>query len=402
VRRITFAIALLILLRAGCAAEPWLLQFPEISFDDKHVYFCGEQWCGYLSGGLEAMLTVPRDSVNPPAPPPEAIMSVLLSGDEYVARDNQILLIHPPLADTAFTLTEPSIESLQILEQLIQPADRPHARPRETTGPITASRSRVFFGLQLYDPITDATLGGIGWIDPASRHIARLYSAALARMEPVWIAAIGDTIHALFAEVRDGERVRTKWIRCDATHPELAEVDLAQNSIPGERILAMYRWHETIVLSTDAAIAIHSARQTIAWDTRTYAPSEGSWLYMRKFTSPGKGDTTRFFSFPKGRPTVVKAWIGDWVEVGAPEGIQAYIGKHEWVADSASWTKPDWGCDKPCFARIRIPTNGKFMEGDVTNTPLTLIGVDRNGAKIGFRAGWIPARRLVPVLLPVR
>ncbi|MBI5058212.1 hypothetical protein HZB60_00355 [candidate division KSB1 bacterium] len=396
------SLLVLFALRPALAAEPWILRFPEISYDDRHVYFCGERWCGYLSVGLEAMLTVPRDSVSPPPLPPTEIVSVLLNGEEYVARGSEILLIHPPAPDSAYTLLSPGLESMRLLSELVSAEDRPALDPVELTGPITAARSRVFFGLQLRDRSSGAMTGGIGWIDPATQQLARIYTPALQGLKPVWIAAIGDTIHALFEQTRQGERVKTKWIRCSATAPELFEIDLAQNGIPGEVIIAMQQWHGLIVLSTDEAVAVHRPTKTVAWTTRTYAPLQSDWLYLRKFTAPGLGDTVRFLSIPKGRPTIVKAWIKDWVEVGSPDGVEAYVDPRQWVADSSLWTQTDWGCEKPCFARVRVPSKGAYLEGDLTDTPLTLIGFDTIGAKVGFRAAWIPARRLAPVLLPVR
>jgi len=184
----------------------------------------------------------------------------------------------------------------------------------------------------------------------------------------------------------------------------LNEVDLRGEGIVDAPIQDIKLWGNALLLTTGETIVVwRQGLHAQSWTTRTYASRSGIPLYLLSFLGDSalSQDTVRFQLLPPNHPSAVKFQIGDWMEIVATEGIEGIVDDADWRAYQKRWVDRFWDCgDSLCFARVRIPHQGSFIQGDFIDVPFTYIGKDPSGIKIGFRAAWARKEDLLPVLMP--
>ena len=383
------------------ASDPWLLTFPEITSDRNHAYFIGADWVGYYPAGFDAIYTVPRDSVELPSVP-QSVDFVSLDKFVFIARGSDLIRAKGQ-DSTTFSLPDPSADALEHLATEAKQQGVATDSPQEIIHPLAARDNKVWFGLRISDDSGRAHIGGIGWFDTKAKRFGRIYAPALAGFAPQWIGIAADTVNVLLTSESSGT-FRSKLLRYSIASGTLSEVDLRSFGIEGESIRSAAIWADTLLFSTGETIAIWKpGKRLMRWSTRMYATREAIPLYAGKFNPDSQQlqDTVLFQVLRPTIPSAVKAQVGDWMEIVAPDAIEGYVDDAAWRQHQTIWAERIWDCgDSLCFARIRIPQSGSFIEGDFIHIPLTYIGKDDFGIKIGFRGAWARKQDLLPVLMP--
>ena len=402
-RQFTLLLSLLVAISPSLAAgDPWLLPFPNIAFDSRYAYFYSDDWVGQYAPGFGIMYTLPRDSANVPLPPVPAEV-VATSKGNIQARVSELTLIRSNGDSSTFALPSPSADAVQYLNDLAQQRGVTPVSPREVIHPLLAGGDRVWFGLALSDDESGLSTGGLGWFELKSERFSRVYTPALAGYTPEWIGIANDTLHALFASAEAGNR-QTKMLRLAVKTGALNEVNTAFRDVFGDYIEHAALWGDTLLITTDETVVIWKPGNFPAvWNTRMYASRTATPLFLVTFSGdPVQAqDTIRYQMLPPNKPAAVKTQVGAWMEIVAPEGIEGYVRDEDWRAHQKIWAERFWNCgDTLCFAFVRIPHDDSFIAGHFTHVPMTYIGKDANGIKIGFRAGWARQEQLLPVLMP--
>jgi len=402
-RNLIRSLLLVLLISGGArAADPWLLSFPDISYDEKYAYFSGPKWTVFFTPRLGSLVTVPRDSLSE-LPPPAPVGNMFASG-AYLFRcqGNALLTTRELGSEVIRTMPPPTSDAIACL-----PATG-DARPdptvlQENMGPITYSAPTCWFGLTLLDPTTNLHVAGIGWFDPITERFGRLYSPGLAGFSPVWVGASPDSAFMILRKETDSGKHVTKLVSYGRNSTVLTDIDWRQEGVPGDLVSAAV-WGETLLLATDHAVAVWQPHQKpAAWESRSYASPDICWLYLLTFTAGKPGSKpVEFLPLKSNTPTDVRAKMGEWLEVVSPLGIEAYASPSVWEKNAVLWSQSSWNCgSKPCFARLRVPMKGNVVEADFTNVALTYIGHESEGVKVGFKAGWVRAENMAPVMMPV-
>jgi hypothetical protein len=400
--------ALLLWPLLALAEKPWLLAFPDIAYDSTHAYFSGPQWTAFYAAKVGNLITVPRDSLSShgllPSP---AAPSNLAYAAPYLFICNEATLIRRDAygTDTTFVLPPPTSEAVACLNTAGARGVYP-ANLVESMGPAWGGADIVWFGLTLRDPESSTVTAGIGWYDPAAGLFGRVYSPELAGYQPKWIGIRADTVYTLFHRQVKGKPIRSRLIAFTPQDNSLAEVGLQQEGIPGDAILAMAQWNDTLLIATDCAIAMWTAHnRPVAWHSMAWASNRTNILYLKTFPG-GKADAGKaveFLPLKSNTPTDVMAKIGNWLQVIAPIGIEGYVDPDEWEKHSVLWSQKSWSCgDSLCFVHLKIPHKDDMLETDFTNTMLTYIDRDRNGIKVGFKMAWARLETMAPVMVPIR
>jgi hypothetical protein len=419
------------------AATPWLLAFPEISFDSTYCFFAGPQWAAYFVWQTNALATVPRDSLElhgllPKPPPPSNY--VLLNGQTYHCEKDTLYLLSG-INSEAYPLPQPTTDAIHYLRSA-GAGDLDPNTLQQTMGPAAVGNGRIWFGLQLQDPASNISVCGMGWYDPITRRFGRIFSVDLAQYEPQWIGCLPDSALMLATKTVKGKRVAARLLSVNAQTDRMSEIDVRREGVPGSQLLSAEIWRQTywvtpddttkakaeparrtkkevlyLCLATNQAIAMwRPGHQPQAWTTKAWAAPQTTWLYLKTFTKgvPDKKEPIKFLPLKSNVPSDVRAQIGDWMEVVAPIGIEGYVDSDEWQKNSVLWQQWRWNCgDDLCFARLHIPMKDELNAGDFLNVQMTPITDnagkqirDANGVKIGFEAGWARMGDLAPVLMP--
>jgi hypothetical protein len=397
--------ALLLLPLLAFAKDPWLLAFPEISFDSGHIFFSGPKWTAVYTPGAPAPTTLPRDTlVAHKALPPAAIppRSGSCNSLFFRAENNTLISTSADGIDSVRTLPPPTVDAIACLGKDAARNTNP-ANLVEIIGPITSRYNRIWFGLLLRDTVTHATVSGVGWFDPYWNRFSRVYSPVLSGMQPEWIYSRDSTTYVLFARKAHGATQRTTLTGLSLRDFTLSEIALAKEGIPGSLVLNASQLGDTLILCTDEAIAYWKPhRNPLIWQTKAWASRVTRFLYLKTFPDgdPGAADSVAFMPLKSNTPTEVKAKVGSWLQVVAPIGIEGYVDAREWEKHAVLWSQKSWACrDSLCFVRLEVPMHEHLTEVDFTNTPLTYIDRDANGVKVGFRAAWAREDELIPVLM---
>ena len=182
------------------------------------------------------------------------------------------------------------------------------------------------------------------------------------------------------------------------------EVNWQKVGIPGTRILNAAQWGDTLLIATDNAVAMWKPQgPPKVWQTRAWVSREPRWLYL-KTASPDDNDSTitrRFLLLRANLAVSVEAQAGAWRQVVAPFPLDGYVSADDWEEHGVLWSQPRWHCGAtPCYARLRVNVKNELVETDVTNTPLEYLNRDsKRGVRVRFRALWVRADDLTPVLL---
>jgi hypothetical protein len=389
------------------AAQPWLLAFPDIAYDSTHAYFSGPQWTAYYLPQIGTIGTVPRDSLTArsllPAPVQPSHVAHTAEYD-FICNGDTLVCRSPDGRDTMRTLPPPTSDAIACLSG----PDAQNADPtalEESLGPAFGAANVVWFGLTLRDPASGAQAAGIGWFDPQTNRFGRAYSPSLSGYRPQWVGARHDSIYALFSRKAKGEPAQSRLVAFDPVTSYLAEINLAREGVPGDVVLSIVQWNDTLLIATDCAVAIWTPhRRPVAWQTFAWAANRTVHLYLKTFPGgdPAKGKVVEYMPLKSNTPTDVKALVGDWLQVVAPLGIEGYVDPPEWEKHSVLWSQRNWSCgDSLCFVRLRVPMKGVMVETDFTNTALIYLDRDRDGVKVGFKAAWARLETMAPVMMPL-
>lgn len=393
------AVALLLPLTV-LADEPWLLSFPKISHDKRLVYFSNDRWtCVYLPN-VANFATVPADSLDPPDPVAPAVAGELW-GIYYRTHGTGILEIRGFGSEEFLALPPPTPEAVDCL---------PHSSKRrinenallETTGPMVSRYDKIWFGLHLRDTLGGAETAGVGWYDAAMERFGRIYTPSLAGFRPFWIGARSDSVYFIATRYEGGEAAESRMISISAANGGTNEISLRSEGVTGSRIVAAAQWGDTLLLSTERAVAVWKPRRVpLAWESRAYASPTGCWIYWKTFPGgdPEAGEPGKFQVLQANVPTDVRAKVGRWYQVIAPAGVEGYVNRYDWAAYQGRWSDWRWNCDEPCFARVSVPMSGEMVPGDLLNVMMTELGEDERGVKIGFHAGWAREEDIAPVMM---
>jgi hypothetical protein len=400
-------LSLLLLPLCAGAAQPWLLAFPDIACDSTHAYFSGPEWTAFYPAQIGNLVTVPRESLTVRHLLPDA---VLPSGIAYTREhsficDGTTLVCRGPDGrDTVRTLPPPTSDAVACLAGAGAQNPNP-AMLEESMGPAFATDSVVWFGLTLRDPESLAHAAGIGWFDPYTNYFGRVYSPSLSGYQPQWVGARDDSVYALFNRKPKGKPAKSRLVAFDPLTSYLAEIDLAREGVPGDVVLSIVQWNDTLLIATDRAVAIWPPRRRpVAWQSIAWASNRTVRLYLKTFPGgdPAAGKAIEYMPLRSNTPTDVKAMIGDWMQVVAPLGIEGYVDPEEWETHNVLWSQRNWSCgDSLCFVRLRVKMKGVMVETDFTNTALTYLDRDRDGVKVGFKAAWARLETMAPVMIPL-
>lgn len=383
------------------ANKPWRIKLDDIRADSDHLYFCGKEWCGYYTKAVGGMLTVPRDSLTLP---PKSVLSTTayVLGRGFTFEGPNIIEHGINRPDTSYYPGIPTLESMRYLAKACEEFGVEMKSPFEEIRYITASNTQLYVALTLTDYESGAVTSGLGWFNPNSGDYARIYSADLIGYTPQWIGCSGDTLHGYFTHHAAGKALESKWIGFyDGT---LHEVNWKFAGVPGRVLLAMQAWGRSIAFATDSAVGLRFSDGIIkSWATDGVASRKPVQTYCAKRNASGTSmtDTVAFQTILPGHATKVYSVYGDWIQVAVRNGVEAYVDSVIWTANELRVTKDDWECEAPCFFTLRIPTQGNYLYTEVTDTPLTFIDFDRNGAKLGLLSAWARRKDFSPVLVPV-
>jgi hypothetical protein len=318
----------------------------------------------------------------------------------YSYRGSGIEKVQTPGFPTDYTLPELTQAVVKPILDVWSSPPKSLSDIRETIGPMAVNRDILWFGLTAEDP-NGQTCGGLGWFNPKREQFGRIYSPALVSNVPKWMEVVRDTVVIMYESQQDQVR---HLIFYSLKSGKLSDLDYRQAGIPGDQILDIDKWGSFILLATDQAVAIWApGYQPNVWTTSAYASRESFRLKMIKFINgkPDLDSVEDFLPMLPNRPSEVMAQVGDYVELVAQAGIEGYVPESEWKQKNKRWQGFDWGChDNLCFARVRVPTQDRFIEGDLLDTPITYISTKDGIVKVGFTAGWAPISELTPALLP--
>ncbi|RQV97904.1 hypothetical protein EH220_04150 [bacterium] len=392
-------LALSILSDKAFCGKPWLMSFPEIAYDDNRICFSNDKWVAYYHLESKLIYTLPRDSISLP-PRKIPTNTVVFDSEYFFYRGSAIERIRFPELPIVYTLPELTETAAKpFLEKWSNPP-KSLANVRETIGTMAFNRGVLWFGLTAEDR-NGQTCGGLGWFNPKREQFGRIYSPSLVSNAPQWIEVVRDTVVVLYESQPD---LTKHLIFYSLKSGKLSDLDYRQAGIPGDEILGIDKWQSFILLATDEAVAIWApGYQPNVWTTKAYASRTPIRLKMLNFINgkPDYDSMEDFLPMMPNRPCEVMAQVGNLVELVAQAGIEGYVPQREWKQYGKRWQGFDWGCgNNLCFARVRVPTQDRYIEGDLLNTPLTFIGTEQDMVKIGFTAGWARIDELTPALLP--
>lgn len=399
---------LLILGPAAHAAElvrqDFLLSFPEIGFDEKQAVFSNSEWSAVFSGKDGAMFTVPYGTPNlPPVSQEGRGCRVVVGNATYVCnpvRGNTIVK-QDAYGNTDKTITPANPEAMTAFADAWKKMTVSRADVTEEIGPLCSADTKVWFGLVAFYKSGQMPISGLGWYDAKTDQFGRVYSAALQDMTPRWIGVRQDTVWAFCAAT--GADVGGKLIYYSIHFGTLGTLDHRAVGIPGDTLLNVALWRGNMLIATNDAICVWPRGENPwVWQTDAYATREGTWLKFLTFdvASGIKNIGDDFFPLQKNRPTQAFAKVGDWLELDAPQGVEAMMPTAKWKALKQKTVSDDWGCgDKLCFARVKVDVSGEKKDMDLLDVPMVPLKEGDTITKLGVRAGWVPVNQVVPVLM---
>jgi hypothetical protein len=405
--RIRTLILLLLLPLTAWAKEPWLLSFPDITYDSSSAFFSGQHWTAIYLSGSQSMTTIPRrafervsDSlkIRPAVVPSNTVVYNYVT---YRCQGNSLTITTGYAPDVNQVLPPPNSDAVALLTQSGHSVN-PSAL-EEVAGPAAAFDNKIWFGLVLNDPTSGACAGGLGWYDLSTSRFGRLYGSELIGYRPQWVGTARDSVHLVLAKTVKGKVADTKMVIYDPSAKSLIDVNLRRLGVGGDIIVSTEQWGDTLLIATDRAVAVWKPRgKPKSWQSAAYAAPEMCWLYLKTFPRKGKKTlaVTKFLPLKSNVPTEVKAEEDGWLQVVSPLGIEGYVEPTEWEKNATLWSQRSWNCgDSLCFARLRVPMKEIMADCDLTNTELTYLARDANGVKVGFRAAWARIDDIAPVMI---
>lgn len=398
--------ALFILALAGSAfgqlkQSSFLVAFPEIAYDAQKIYFVNETWTAVYSGEVGAMFTVPRDSLVIPTVKDGRTCQVIVGNATYSCNPlrGDALVKQDALGSGDKVLTPPSAGALTVLADAWKEISVSPGEMQEELGPLAEHGERVWFGLVAHRQGKDP-VGGLGWYDTRTDQFGRVYGSGMEGLLPRWLGVRQDTVW-MFAETVD-ETHSSSLIGYSLRDGRLMRVDPRGAGIPGDKLLNVAITQGLFLLSTEQCVSVWpQGISPWVWQTDAYATRDSLWLQFLTFDGRGKATSGGdFFPLKPGQPAQAFARVGDWLELLAPQGIEARMNVTAWDRRSQTLGGFDWGCgDEVCAARVKIASKGSEKEMDLLDTPIVFIERVEQGVKVGIQAGWVKADQVVPVLM---
>lgn len=398
---------LLLTVTASRAAElvrqDFLMSFPEIAYNGRKVIFSNDQWSAIFIQGVSTMFTMPRDSMEL-APSQEGRgCRVVVGNATYVCnplRGNTIVK-QDSYGNSDLTITPPNAQTMTALADAWSKVTVSRAEVTEEIGPLCASDDKVWFGLLAFYQNGQMPISGLGWFDTNTGQFGRVYASALRDLTPRWVGVRDDTVWVYCGAT--GAEVGGRLINFSIRDGGLGEVNLAAARVPGDTLLNVGMWEENLLLATNDAVSIWpQGEMPWVWQTDAYASRENTWLKFVTFdvANGTKNIGADFFPLPKNSPAMAFARVGDWLELYAPQGVEATMPTANWKKIKDKSASDNWGCgEKLCFQRVKVSVAGKNNEMDLIDTPLVSTQDGEIITKVGIRAGWIPVYQVVPVLM---
>lgn len=406
VRGITVALSCLILEVAGCFAVgkvPFLLTFPTISADTSGIYFKGETWTAVWRPEVGRPACIPTSLIQ--VPPPETGRTVFYGRDHFAVSGDTLWWTKGILTQNIYVLPDPTEEVLRELREVGRIGPEAVLALEETMGPVAAGAGRIWFGLILFDALSEAAISGLGWFDIETERFVRLYSADMGRCEPVWMTAFPDSILVLYHAVGEGDG-RSRLYLYQIVSGDFFEVEQEAMGIAGECVLGAFRVGDSLFFSTDQGISLwHLGGDARNFATLAVASRMPVGLSLCTFDSTvmGASNEVPFDTLPPGVSTRIWWREGDWYEVAVPRPVEGFVDTDVWEKFSGVWENRLWDCvQEPCFARVRIPMRGQIQLADFIHTPLTYLGHDTTGVKIGVDAAWVRVEDVIPIFMETR
>jgi hypothetical protein len=379
---------------------PFLTTFSAISADSTTVYFQGAEWTAVWKRHAQRPACVPVNMVK--VSPAGYGQTISYQGDRFIISGDTLRWAKGVVTGKIYVLPEPTDDALRELRRAGKLSTKATLSLIEEMNAIDAGAGRIWFGLRLFDEISDAAVSGLGWFDLNAEKFVRLYSADIGGRNPRWIAAMGDSVFALYAQtVQEAEDSRLYLY--EISSGEFFEPDLRALGISGERIFTAFRSGDSLFFSTDFGISLWqpgkparsfatlavASLQSVELSLRTSDSTFGNAVYDVPFDSLAAGVSVRVW------------WKeGGWYEVAVPRSVEGFVSAELWEKFGHTWTNRLWDCNQePCFARVQLSKQGEAQAADFIHTPLTYLGTTPEGVKVGVNAAWVAAKDVVPVFM---
>jgi hypothetical protein len=396
-RCVAIACCSMILGAAGLFAETkatYLQVFPTISADSSGIYFQGREWTALWKKELGRPACVPPSLVNPP--PVDRGRVALYNGDHFFVSGDTLHWETGVVSGKSFVLPDPTDEALRELRTAGNLKPRATLSLVEEMGPITAASNRIWFGLVLSDELSGSAVSGVGWFDLQTEKFVRLYSAAIGERRPQWITDIGDSLLILYSPMAQDDESRLYLYQISSG--EFFEAELSRMGVTGEEILGAYRSGDSIFFSTDYGITLwQPGKTTLNFATLSVASPAPVGLSLRTFEPESE---VPFDTLPAGVSTRIWWQEGEWIEVAVPRPIRGFVDADSWAKFGEIWQKRYWDCgEEECVARVEFPVAGRLQAADFIHTPLTYLGTEPEGLKVGVNAAWVRSSDVAPVFV---
>ncbi|MBM3324977.1 MAG: hypothetical protein FJY66_04850 [Calditrichaeota bacterium] len=374
---------------------PYLQTFPIISADSLGVYFRNETWTAVWRYGLGRPACVPCSLVRPPEP--DKNRAVFYKGDRFFVSGDTLSWAKGIVTGKTYVLPNPTDDALRELYKVGGLKPQATLALGEEMGPIAAGSDRIWFGLVLFDELSQAAVSGLGWFDLETERFVRLYSADIGRLRPRWMAVFGDSVLVLCsfaAQQEENSRLYLYQIHSG----EFLETSPRDLGIAGDHFLSALRSGDSVFFSTDYGISLWQPDKP-ARNFATLSVSARMPVGLSFLTFEPEGEVP-FDTLPPGVSTRIWWQAGEWVEVAVPRPVQGFVSSESWAEFGEIWQKRYWDCPQDsCFARIQIPMSGEPQAADFIHTPLTYLDSAPEGVKIGVNAAWVRIQDVVPTFV---
>ncbi|MFH1010219.1 MAG: hypothetical protein V1784_03170 [bacterium] len=374
---------------------PYLQTFPIISADSSTVYFQNETWTAVWRHELGRPACVPCSLVRPPEPNRNRV--VFYKGDRFFVSGDTLSWAKGIITGKTYVLPNPTDDALRELRRAGGIKPEATLSLGEEMGPIAAGSDRIWFGLVLFDELSQSAVSGLGWFDLETEKFVRLYSAAIGKRRPHWITAFGDSVLVLYSPATQQEE-NSRLYLYQVPSGEFLETNPRDLGITGDHFLSALRSEDSVLFSTDYGISVwQPERPARNFATLSVSARMPVGLSFRTFEPQSE---VPFDTLPPGVSTRIWWQEGEWMEVAVPRPVQGFVAAESWEQFGQRWQKRYWDCPQDtCFARVQIPMGGQPHPADFIHTPLTYLGPAPEGVTIGVNAAWVRIQDIVPVFM---
>lgn len=379
---------------------PFLTTFSAIFSDSSAVYFQGDSWTAVWKRQTPRPACVPVNLIRMPRA--DESRAVSYRGDRFGVSGDTLWWAKGIVTGRTYVLPSPTDEALRELRKVGKLSNKATLYLGEEMSAVASGAGRIWFGLMLFDELSGVGVSGLGWFDLETEKFARLYSADIGARRPEWIAAVGDSVFALYRQTVQGNEDSRLYLY-EIASGEFFEADLRAMGISGEQILAAFRAGDSLLFSTDYGISLwQPGKSARNFATLGVASMQPAGLNLRTSDSAFENAVydVPFDTLAAG--VSVRVWWqeGEWYEVAVPRPVEGFVAAESWAEFGELWQKRYWDCpQEKCFARLQIPMHGQAQAADFIHTPLTNLGPSPEGIKVGINAAWVRVKDVVPVFM---